>query len=660
MKNKSKLNFYLSFIIPDFLFKNYLINSFFRFFLVFYRKKIRKIILEEENTTFLIRLKRVIPLNSSINDISDLEKCEILKEADEILKGNYSFLGVEKIDFTNVNWHKDYKSSFIWQPNKYYKKYVQVDLNNDADVKIPRELSRSHHILKVAIAYNSTKDKKYSQFVVDQLINWIDENPLMYSINWGCSMDVAIRAINWIWSLALISESNINDLMLNKIRTSIYEHGWFIYRNLEGNALTYNNNHFLSNLTGLIFIGSIFSYNEESKTWLNYAKYSFYREIRLQILPSGMSFERSFHYHRLVLELILWPILLLQSTKENIPQDIWKILENMFDFLFKTCKPDGTIPNVGDQDNGRVLPFGNESINDFRYLFSIGGVLFKRKDMLRFSKGFNVYCSQLISINHQVKSYSMLKKNNKNYNSLVLSDAGFFVFREKNNFLLFNIQSKGGYVDSFRSSIHTHADLFSFELFINNHSVIIDPGTYVYTSDKEFRNVFRGTRMHNTVLVDNENQEKLNENILFEMTRNAKVKVDDYYENENKIFLSATHSAYKRLSSPVFHTRNIEYFKDNSTFIIRDKLFGKGSHAFEVLFHFAENIDLDIMKKNSVKVFGLDIDLALSFKSNSKFEIKLEPTFISKSYGDMIESKLLSIKSISDCPFELETLIKSN
>ena len=659
MKNKSKLNFYLSIITPDFLFKNYFVNSFFRLFLIFYKRRIKKIICKEENSVFLKRLKKNIPVSSPIKDISDIEKNNIVSNADEILKGNYSFLGVKKVDFENINWHKDYKSSFVWPPLKYYKKYKQVDLDNNADVKVPRELSRSHHILKVAIAFNLTNNKKYSDFVIDQLIDWINENPLMYSINWGCSMDVSIRAVNWIWSLALIHKSEIDDIKLKNIRISIYEHGWFVYRNLEGNSLSYNNNHYLSNLTGLIFIGSIFNYDFESKRWLDYAKYSFYREIRIQILPSGMSFERSFHYHRLVLELILWPLLLLGNNKEKIPQDIWVYLENMFVFLLKTCKPDGCSPNVGDQDNGRVLPFGNEMINDFKYLFSIGGLLFERGDMIKLGNGYNIYCSQLLS-NHDLDKYNNIKIQNNNISSsFFLADAGFYIFRNQTNYLIFNIQSRGGYLESFHSSVHTHADLFSFELFINNNEFIVDSGTYAYTSSKKYRNVFRGTRMHNTIFIDNKDQENLNKNSLFEMTNNASVSINSFNENEKSIFISATHSSYERLKKPVFHERSIECFKNRDEWILTDKLTGEGTHKFEVLFHFAEGIDLDMTSTNSVKAHGNGINAMLLFKSTANFKIIKEPTILSKSYGELTESKLISVQSNSPCPFKLQTKIKS-
>ncbi len=70
----------------------------------------------------------------------------------------------------------------------------------------------------------------------------------MRSINWGCAMDVAIRAINWIWSLSLLDDVVLSNDVKRDMYGSLYQHGWFIYRNLEGNRLRYNHNHYLSDL----------------------------------------------------------------------------------------------------------------------------------------------------------------------------------------------------------------------------------------------------------------------------------------------------------------------------------------------------------------------------------------------------------------------------
>ena len=104
---------------------------------------------------------------------------------------------------------------------------------------------------------------------------------------------------------------------------------------------------------------------------------------------------RSTNYNRLVLELILIPILVLKTNNHEIPSDIWYRLEKMFEFIMYSLKPDGNSPIIGDKDNGRLLPLGAETTNNFRYLLSLGALLFNRADFKQHGEGFNIYCSIL-------------------------------------------------------------------------------------------------------------------------------------------------------------------------------------------------------------------------------------------------------------------------
>ena len=556
----------------------------------------------------------------------------MIKNGNHILSGKYSFLGVKNIDFENINWHKDYLSLFQWKPGTYYKNYTQVDLSNNSDVKIPRELSRSHHILQVAVAYKLTKDQRFSNFVLKQIDNWIDNNPLMYSINWGCSMDISIRAINWMWALSLISVSyNKNDeKLLKKINTSLYEHGWFIYRNLEGNIFNYNNNHYLSNLSGLIFIGEVFQDDHEAKKWTKYAKYSFFREIRLQILPSGMSFERSFHYNRLVLEIINWSFIFLNHNNHKVPQDISTILENMYNFLYITIKPDSSVPNIGDQDNGRLLPFGNEKVDDFKYLFSISSVLFNNYQMKENGNGYNIYCSQL-GKKYNLKNYNNIYPYRKStLRSKYINDAGFLIIRDGLNYMITNIKSRGNYLDSKIQTVHTHSDLLSFELFINDKTFIVDPGTYAYSSDSKLRNLYRSTIMHNTAIIDNNNQEHVNDKKIFEMSNNSNPNLELFKETNNSIFFSAYHDGYKRLKNSVIHKRTVNYNKKNKSWSISDSFLGNGTNLIETAFHFSEKVQLLSHKKNSFITKSIGSNIKISFTSKSKFKVLKRNYLLSK------------------------------
>ena len=88
--------------------------------------------------------------------------------------------------------------------------------------------------------------------------------------------------------------------------------------------------------------------------------------------------------------------------------------------------------------------------------------------------------------------------------------------------------------------------MLSFELFVRDKVFIIDPGTYVYTSNKEERNLFRSTRKHNTVVVDGKNQHKIYENDLFKMSCDTISTINKWTTNKQQDMISAEHNGYMR------------------------------------------------------------------------------------------------------------------
>ena len=227
----------------------------------------------EKNDQIINKKKFSDILTHAIGDFGLLEfsnienkvKNDIIQWANQTLEHQFDYLGSGLVKVDPIDWHSDFKTGFTWPKGKFYRKYVEVDLSNDADVKVPRELSRCHHLLWLGETYLFTKDEKYAKEIIFQIENWIDENPLMYSINWCCAMDVSIRAINWIYAVNMIMESpNVTDNFIKILYRSLFEHGFFIYNNLEKD-IPYSNNHYASDLVGLLFLSQIFPENNYSK-----------------------------------------------------------------------------------------------------------------------------------------------------------------------------------------------------------------------------------------------------------------------------------------------------------------------------------------------------------------------------------------------------------
>ena len=62
---------------------------------------------------------------------------------------------------------------------------------------------------------------------------------------------------------------------------------------------------------------------------------------------------------------------------------------------------------------------------------------------------------------------------------------------------------------------HGHADALSFTLSVGGEEFLVDPGTYAYHTEGEWRSYFRGTSAHNTVRIDGMDQSQSGGNFMW-------------------------------------------------------------------------------------------------------------------------------------------------
>jgi hypothetical protein len=599
---------------------------------------------------------------SDLNSILTKEcKESILFSANKALNLEFELLS-KQVKFDNqIDWNLDFVSGYKWPKGKLYSKYDQVDINNTADVKYPRELSRCHHLLYLGEAYLITKDEKYTKEYVAQIKSWIKENPYKKSINWGCSMDIAIRAGNWVYALNMFKESSfIDDDFLLEIMTSLYLHGRFIYENPEKNRV-YNHNHYISDLAGQILVGLLFQNikTDETSSWKENGIYELYREIRIQILPSGFSYERSTNYHRLVTELISYTIILLKNNAIEVPQDIFFRVKKMFESILYYSYSNGKAPIIGDQDNGRFLPFYSHDINYQKYLMNVGAVLFDDQVFKNYSSINNLDVFFLFGKKGLLK-HEKIKSNNTKLNSKSFSDAGFYILRSNKVYLFINNSGLSHY-NEVLSGTHTHSDLLSFVYSYDGLPFLIDPGTFVYSSNPSQRKKFRSTSMHNTLTFDGYDQNDLNEKDIWFIKRDAIPSEVNWDSNEKFDIYEGSHSGYERLEDPVSHNRKFKLNKENDNLEISDKILCSKPHTVVSHLHFDENIEVEIVDQ---KVFCKNetSKIKISFKISEDLDylLELKKEFISKSYNHKVLAPYVTVTFKIDKEVELKTYIQND
>ena len=129
---------------------------------------------------------------------------------------------------------------------------------------------------------------------------------------------------------------------------------------------------------------------------------------------------------------------------------------------------------------------------------------------------------------------------------------------------------------------HGHADALSITLSKNGMGMLIDPGTYRYNNAPEWRGYFKGTRAHNTVTVDGEDQAVQESGFIWSHPFEARLLHQG--EDKEQIVLEAVHTGYRRLHAPVTHARNIS-IRGGSEILLGDTFSGTGIHDFELNYH---------------------------------------------------------------------------
>jgi hypothetical protein len=552
-------------------------------------------------------------------------KHKILEKAEEVLTGKINLLGTGDFDFGNkINWSKDYKSGVIWK-NCYYRDLNYVNFNDKSDVKIPWEISRMQWLVPVGQAYIFTKNEKYALFVKNLLNDWIKENPYAHSVNWTCTMEVALRIITFQWFFYVFAESiewsdqEFRFLFLK----SLYFHAFFTERNLEKSDI--NGNHYTADGAGLVFAGLFFNGYKRDSNFLNKGLEIINNEIELQVFDDGVDYEASIPYHRLVTELFFFPALYLINSGHKLKDVYINKLVKMAFFIKYYSRNNGTVPLIGDADDARTIPMGFQSINDHDYLASLIGLVFNE--------------AQLISGNEStfdeifwILGYKALEKlpiYEKGHYTKAFPDGGFYVMGNIDSHIFIDcgpigLSGRGG---------HGHNDILSFEAFIQGEQLITDCGAYLYTADYLERNAFRSTSYHNTPMIDKEEINRfISPKNLWNFQYDAKPVLLQW---ETKNFLDifkGSHSGYLRLKDPLQPIRTIIFKRDTSELLINDIISGKGIHFASIPIHLYTGVEIHDVTTYSLTLVSGNKQFKLFWRGEG-WRLIQEKSRISKSYG---------------------------
>ena len=206
----------------------------------------------------LVNLERICPSDHS----------RILTAAERAIAHQVDLLGSGLVELgTEIDWHRDYKTGHRWPP-AYCRDVEYNNPDRPSDVKFPWELSRMQWMIPLGQAYVLTRDERYAKTTRDLLDHWIGANPYGHSVNWSCTMEVALRILSWSWFFHVFKHSAAwaDAGFRERFLQALYLHGDFTARNLEESDI--NGNHYTADAAGLVFAGLFFGNGEAPQQWL--------------------------------------------------------------------------------------------------------------------------------------------------------------------------------------------------------------------------------------------------------------------------------------------------------------------------------------------------------------------------------------------------------
>jgi hypothetical protein len=546
-------------------------------------------------------------------------ECENSRDA--ILRGEYPLMGYGSPHLgITPDWHIDWVSGRSW-PVETSEEMVVVR-HDGSDVKAPWELSRLQFAPVVAHAYLLTGDGKYRAAVMNLLTDWTVRNPAGIGVNWTIAMEAALRAISLCLCMELLWPfTGEEQPWLKQMIASLWQHLRFIEAHNEFSFLL-RSNHYLSNIVGLTTLSAYLGLERRREKYARAVQ----REILLQTYPDGGDREASTGYHVLVAQMGLHSLLVQQRCRGAIDPKFEARLSLMFEWIAALADDAGKLPHLGDCDNGRV-----ELLLD---------------DIARVER--NSLCVGSLSKLASSVLHMPMKRDRTDVK--LLPGSGIAVIRSGEASIVFSAMPNGlGGKGS-----HTHCDKLSIVFRLGGNEVFCDSGSRCYTRSAELRNLDRSTQAHNTVMIDQADQNTLGTE-LFRLGNEAQVSPIALLEGGKAV--QASHQGYSRWN--IEHLRTVELHP--ASLQIVDEVSGANQHSLELRFILGPEwlVYPEIMTGTRVTcIVKGPRQLRLRCEAESPMALSVMPAQISREYGAVLATTGIRIQTTASLPAKVQTEVQ--
>lgn len=520
-----------------------------------------------------------------ISSLYPPQRADIIASADAICRGEFPILGYGRLHFGSpVDWHFDPLSD-RHSPLLHWSRIDPLDPAQAGDSKVVWELNRHQWLLDLGQAWRLSGDERYARQFAHELCDWMAHNPPGQGINWSSALEVSLRLIAWCWALFLFRGSSC---LTQELQATMQEwialHATHVARYLS--RYFSPNTHLTGEALGLFYAGMLLTDRKEARRWSELGSTILLQQLQRQVHPDGVYFEQSTRYQYYTVDIYLHFLILAGKNGLPIPDTANAVVQRMLDFLLALQRPDGSMPQIGDADGGWLLPLLRRSPDDYSALFSTAAVLFKRCDYAWAANRLAPETLWLLGERSRNDFQALHRAPQRTTTLQVFREGGYAIMRNCWQHDAHHLVFDTGPLGCGISSGHGHADLLSIQCCAFGEPYIVDAGTGSYRADDPWRNYFRSTRAHSTIVVDGRNQ-AVPAGTFGWQGRQPAARLLRHDSSAGHDLVEARHNAYHNLDFPVTHRRRVVFVKSEGYWIVVDDLDGVACHRIELRHQFA-------------------------------------------------------------------------
>jgi hypothetical protein len=510
------------------------------------------------------------------------ERHALVLAADRILSGHFDLLGYKDLSFgTPIDWHFD-PTSDRRAPRQHWSRIPYLNADVVGDHKVIWEINRHQHFFVLGRAFLVTQRPEFAERFVEHLTSWMDANPPKNGVNWASSLEVAYRAIAWLWAIELFRESPaLTPAILQRALGYLYLHA----RHLERYLSTYfsPNTHLTGEALGLFYLGTMLPEFQRAAVWRTLGWSILERELPRQILDDGVYFEQATYYHRYTVDIYLHALILAKANGAVVPKAMGSRLALAAGHLADLMRPDGTIPVIGDDDGGKLVQLEKQTFTDVRAALGTAAVVLGRPEFAAVAGTATEEVLWLLGPTGVRAADSASIGAPPAHLSTLLPTGGYAIMRDAWTPTAHHAIIDAGPLGAMNCG-HAHSDALSIEIAVAGCPMIVDPGTFTYTSSALDRDWFRHSAAHNTVTVDGQSSSESSGPFSWDFRADA--CVDEWWTGPVVDRFVGHHAGFERLPSPATHRREVLFVR-GQYWIIIDTVLTAGSHESIAHFHTA-------------------------------------------------------------------------